>query len=160
MTHVLIIKPSSLGDIVHGLQVAASMKAQRDDIRISWIVRDIFAPLVRSCEVVDRTYVFRRDGGLIGFFRLMREVRQTEFDAVFDMQGLLRTGFMTLRARAKKKVGLTNAREGATVFYEEKVPLPPSGARSHSIKNSFNFAPCSVSNRSCRIRFGFGTPPE
>lgn len=141
MTHVLIIKPSSLGDIVHGLQVAASMKAQRADVRISWIVRDIFAPLVRSCDVVDRTYVFRRDGGLLGFFRLMREVRETEFDYVFDMQGLLRTGFMTLRTRAKKKVGLSDAREGATVFYDTKVPLPATGNRSHSVDKLLQFCP-------------------
>ena len=37
MTELLIIKPSSLGDIVHGLQVATSLKAQRGDLLISWI---------------------------------------------------------------------------------------------------------------------------
>ena len=42
---------------MHGLQVAASLKAQRPELRISWIVRDIFEPLVRICEVVDRVYV-------------------------------------------------------------------------------------------------------
>ena len=51
MTELLIIKPSSLGDIVHGLQVAASLKAQVKDLRISWVVREIFARIMscRSC---------------------------------------------------------------------------------------------------------------
>ena len=43
MIELLIIKPSSLGDIVHALQVATAVKAQRDDVRISWVVREIFA---------------------------------------------------------------------------------------------------------------------
>ena len=141
MTQVLIIKPSSLGDIVHGLQVVTSIKEQQPEARISWIVREIFAPLVRCCEAVDRTYVFRRDNGVLGFFRLMREVRETEFDYVFDMQGLLRTGLMTFRARGKKKVGLADAREGSGVFYDEKVALPPGGLRSHSIEKLLQFCP-------------------
>ncbi|HRI82098.1 MAG TPA: glycosyltransferase family 9 protein, partial [Opitutaceae bacterium] len=133
MTELLIIKPSSLGDIVHGLQVATSLKSQCKDLRISWIVRDIFAPLVRACEAVDQVHVFERAGGAKGFLRLMREVRQTKFDYVFDMQGLLRSGLMTSRARAAKKVGRTDAREMAGMFYDLKVPLPPEGRRSHAL---------------------------
>src|SRR5580692_10594390 len=133
MTELLIIKPSSLGDIVQGLQVATSLKAQRSDLRISWIVREMFAPIVRACEAIDHVYVFDRAGGAKGFLRLMREVRQTKFDYVFDMQGLLRTGLMTKRVRAKHKVGRSDAREWAGLFYTEKVQLPPGGRRSHSM---------------------------
>jgi ADP-heptose:LPS heptosyltransferase len=141
MTNLLIIKPSSLGDIVHGLQVAASLKAQRPDLRISWIVRDIFEPLVRNCELVDRVYVFHRSEGLRGFVMLMREVRQTQFDVVFDMQGLLRTGLMTWRTRARLKVGRSDAREGSTFFYQRKIPLPPEGAQSHALDILLRFCP-------------------
>lgn len=139
MPHVLIIKPSSLGDIVHGLQVVASMKAQRSDLKVSWIVREIFAPIVRACEQVDQTFVFQRHGGLVGFFSLMREVRAQKLDYVFDMQGLLRTGLMTFRANAEKKVGLTDSREGSKFFYDEQVPLPPHGSRSHSLEKLLQF---------------------
>jgi heptosyltransferase I len=140
MTQLLIILPSSLGDIVHGLQVASSIKEQRPEVRISWIVREIFAPLVRSCEAVDHTYVFRRDGGIGGFLRLMREVRQTEFDYVFDMQGLLRTGLMTLRTIAPRKIGRTDSRECSGFFYSERVALPAAGRRSHSLEKLLQFA--------------------
>ena len=141
MINLLIIKPSSLGDIVHGLQVAASLKAQRPELRISWIVRDIFEPMVRTCEVVDRVYVFHRSEGVRGFLKLMREVRQTQFDYVFDMQGLLRTGLMTGLARAGLKVGRVDAREGATLFYKRKVPLPPDGEQSHALDILLGFCP-------------------
>lgn len=139
MPELLIIKPSALRDIVHGLQVAASIKAQRPEWRISWIVRDIFSPLVRSCAAVDRIYVFRRNGGARGFLNLMREVRRTEFDLVLDFQGLLRSGLMTKWSRAKRKVGRTDAREGAGLFYDARVPLPAGGDRSHSLEILLQF---------------------
>jgi ADP-heptose:LPS heptosyltransferase len=141
MTELLIIKPSSLGDIVHGLQVATSLKAQREGLRISWIVRDIFAPIVRACEAVDQVYVFERNAGTKGFLKLMREVRRTKFDYAFDFQGLLRTGLMTSRAHAKKKVGRSDAREWSGMFYNEKVPLPPDGRRSHAVEILLQFCP-------------------
>src|ERR1700722_10605475 len=139
MTELLIIKPSSLGDIVHGLQVAASLKAQLPGLRISWVVREIFAPLVRACGAVDHTYIFERNGGPKGFLKLMREVRRTKFDYVFDMQGLLRTGLMTSRTVAKHKIGRSDAREGSGLFYDEKVPLPPDGSRSHALDTLLQF---------------------
>ncbi len=141
MTELLIIKPSSLGDIVHGLQVAASLKAQCEKLRISWVVREIFAPIVRACEAVDHIYIFERGGGAKAFLKLIREIRKTEFDYVFDFQGLLRTGLMTSRAKAKKKVGRIDAREMAGVFYDEKVPLPPGGKRSHALDVLLQFCP-------------------
>lgn len=141
MIELLIIKPSSLGDIVQALQVATSLKAQRDDLRISWIVRDIFAPLVRACTAVDEAFIFERSGGTKGFLRLMREVRRTKFDYVFDMQGLLRTGLMASRAIAKTKVGRTDAREWSNLFYDQKVALPPGGRRSHAVEILLQFCP-------------------
>jgi heptosyltransferase-1 len=141
MTELLIIKPSSLGDIVHALQVATSLKAQVEKLRISWVVREIFSPIVRACDAVDQVYVFQRAGGAKGFLKLMAEIRKTKFDYVFDMQGLLRTGLMASRANAVKKVGRTDAREWSGMFYDEKVPLPPDGRRSHALDILLQFCP-------------------
>jgi heptosyltransferase-1 len=139
MPEMLIIKPSALRDIVHGLQVAASIKAQRPEWRISWIVRDIFSPLVRSCTAVDQVYVFRRNEGARGFLHLMREVRQKNFDLVLDLQGLLRTGLMTRWTRGRRKAGRADAREGAGIFYSEKIPLPADGRQSHMLEILLQF---------------------
>ncbi|MEO6003973.1 MAG: glycosyltransferase family 9 protein [Opitutus sp.] len=141
MTQVLIIKPSSLADIVHGLQVATSIKAQVGDVRISWIVRDIYAPIVRACAAVDHVYVFQRSGGAKGFLKLVQEVRKTKFDFAFDFQGLMRTGLMTSRVKAETKVGRTDAREMSGMFYDKKVPLPPDGRKSHALDILLQFCP-------------------
>lgn len=142
MRKILIIETQALGDIVHGLQLVTSLKAQIEDLHVSWIVREIFAPLVRACEAVDRVYVFERNGGAKGFLRLMKEVRQTKFDYVFDLQGMLRTGLMTSRVLAKKKVGRSDAREMSGMFYNQRVPLPPEGRRSHGLEIALQF--CTV----------------
>jgi heptosyltransferase-1 len=157
MIQLLIIKPSSLGDIVHGLQVAASLKEQVPDLRISWIVRDIFAPLVKSCEAVDQVFVFRRMAGTKGFFELMRDVRKLKFDWVFDFQGLLRTGLMTWRTLADHKVGRTDAREGARFFYDRQVPLPPGGADRMPWIFSCSLRRFWGRNRNCKEVFDSGT---
>lgn len=141
MTELLIIKPSSLGDIVHALQVATSLKAQCEGLRISWVVREIFAPIVRACAAVDQVYIFERNAGTKGFLRLTKEIRKTNFDYVFDMQGLLRTGLITSRTHAKKKIGRSDAREWSGIFYDVKVPLPPDGRKSHALEILLQFCP-------------------
>jgi ADP-heptose:LPS heptosyltransferase len=57
------------------------------------------------------------------------------------MQGLLRTGLMTSRARARRKVGRSDAREGAGLFYNQQVPLPADGRRSHALDVLLQFCP-------------------
>ncbi len=141
MPEMLIIKPSALRDIVHGLQVAASIKAQKPEWRISWIVRDIFSPIVRACTAVDQVYVFQRHEGPRGFLRTMREVRRREFDVACDFQGLLRTGLMTKWTRARRKVGRSDAREGAGFFYSEKIAPPPAGRAAHALETLLQFCP-------------------
>lgn len=141
MPEMLIIKPSALRDIVHGLQVAASIKAQNPEWRISWIVRDIFSPLVRSCDAIDQVFVFQRHEGVRGFTRMMREVRRREFDVACDFQGLLRTGLMMKWARARRKVGPSDAREGARFLYQEKIAMPPADRGVHALEKLLQFCP-------------------
>ncbi len=141
MRELLIIQPSSLGDIVHGLQVTAALKAQQPGWRVSWIVRDVFAPLVRASTVVDQIYVFRRQGGVVGFVRLMREVRQRQFEAALDFQGLLRSGLMIKWTHAKRKIGRPDAREGASLFYDEIVAAPRGAAVVHPLELVLQFCP-------------------
>lgn len=138
MRQLLVIQPSALGDIVHALQTVAAIKARQSGWRVSWIVRDIFAPLVRASSVVDQVYVFRRHGGVRGFLQLMREVRAQEFDVAMDMQGLLRSALMLQRTRAKRKIGRADAREGATLFYPAKAPPPPHSP-AHPLERLLQF---------------------
>lgn len=133
MKRLLVIKPSSLGDIVHGLQVVQSVVAARPDLHVSWVVRDRFAGLVRAAPFVDDVIIFRRRDGLPGFWRVLREIRSRRFDVVWDMQGLLRSAIMTAAAPAPQKWGRPDAREGAGFFYTGRVARPEGKGPHHAI---------------------------
>jgi lipopolysaccharide heptosyltransferase I len=126
---VLIIKPSSLGDVVHALPVAAALKRQVPDAHLSWLVSDQFAELVRLSAEVDEVLLFRRRewgrGRQLGSLRqLYRQLRRPGYDLVLDLQGLARSGLCTWLARAPRKVGFAAAREGAALAYRECVTIP------------------------------------
>jgi heptosyltransferase I len=141
MKTFLIIKPSSLGDIIHGLLVAQSLREQMPGSAITWVAADQFAPMVQRCPTVDHLLVFERHGGLLGFYRLLRRIRREYYDYVLDFQGLIRSGLMTLGARAGLRIGRTDAREGASLFYQRKTPLPPAGKQSHAVEILLQFLP-------------------
>jgi len=130
---ILIIKPSSLGDIIHGLQFAESLRSEIDNVRINWVSRELFAPLVKTCHTVDHTHVFQRKGSIYNFFKLIHEIRQTHFDWVLDLQGLFRSGILCRFAHADNKAGRSDAREGAGWSYQTRVPLPDAGRNAHAL---------------------------
>jgi heptosyltransferase-1 len=133
MQSLLVIKPSSLGDIVHALQVVQTLARERPECRISWVVRERFAGLVQAAPFVHETIIFRRRDGWAAFLQLLRQLRRRRFDAVWDMQGLLRSGLMTAAAQAPTKWGRTDAREGAGLFYDRRIDLPEGEGPHHAL---------------------------
>lgn len=133
MQSLLVIKPSSLGDIVHALQVVQVLARERPECRITWVVRERFAGLVQAAPFVHEVIIFRRRDGWLAFVQLLRQLRARNFDAVWDMQGLLRSGLMAAAARAPEKWGRRDAREGAGLFYSRRVSLPAGAGPHHAL---------------------------
>jgi ADP-heptose:LPS heptosyltransferase len=141
MPRVLIIKPSSLGDIVHGLQVAQSLRAQWPGVEIDWVAAKAFAPLVQNCTVVNKVLVFDRQGSVPAFTRLIGEIRGEKYDWALDMQGLARSALMLAAAKATRKAGRADAREGARLLYPLKPALPDAGRHAHALDILLQFLP-------------------
>ncbi|MDR1413789.1 MAG: glycosyltransferase family 9 protein [Puniceicoccales bacterium] len=137
---ILIVKPSSLGDIIHGLRVAAEIKNRIPNTTIDWVVRDCFADVVRASSIVDNIFLFHRGGGFRKFVKLLSEIRKSRYGCVLDMQGLARSGVMTYFARARRKIGRSDAREFAWLAYDIKIPLP-EGLFPHAIDILLQFLP-------------------
>jgi heptosyltransferase-1 len=133
---LLILKPSSLGDIVHALQVVQTVAREFPDCRITWIVRDRFAPLVESAPFIHDVIHFHRKEGVRGVLDMLLLLRMREYDVVWDMQGLLRTGLMASAAHAPEKRGRYDSREFAGLF-TRKVGKPSS---SHAIPVLLEFS--------------------
>lgn len=133
MQSLLVIKPSSLGDIVHALQVVQTLARERPECRISWVVRERFAGLVQAAPFVHEVIIFRRRDGWRAFVRLLRQLRARQFDVVWDMQGLLRSGLMTGAVRSPLKWGRADAREGAGFFYNRRIEWPVGEGPHHAV---------------------------
>jgi len=140
---ILVIKASSFGDIVHGLQVMASLQTQSQPRHsITWLVQDRFAGLVEASGIAKEEWIFSRRGGWMGGAKLWSRLRSRRFDLVLDLQGRFRTGFWTWLTRADRKIGRADARQLAGMFYPETAPLPPGGRyRSHAIEILLEYLP-------------------
>lgn len=161
MPRILVIKPSSLGDIIHGLLVAESIRQQMPGAVIDWVARDIFAPLVDACETVDRVHVFHRGAGLGAFGQLLQDLRETPYEWALDLQGLARSGAMAQFSGVPRchRVGRHDAREGSRWACGRWVKLPPGGREAHAVDILREFLPVLGLKNELRGTLRFAPPP-
>lgn len=128
--NILIIKPSSLGDIVLALPSLSALRRGFPDAAISWLVRSEFAPLLKNHP--DLTDIILFDRKFLGkawfnprafgvLLSLIRRLRRSKFDVVIDLQGLFRTASLAWLSGCRKRFGMATAREFASIFYTHKI---------------------------------------
>ncbi|MBV8781652.1 MAG: lipopolysaccharide heptosyltransferase I [Phycisphaerae bacterium] len=127
---ILIIKPSALGDIVHTLPILHLIRERWPEAHIAWLVNPSFAGLIQGNPELNEVISFDRKRygrgwrNPIALWRLLQflwMLRGKRFDLAIDLQGLFRSGFLTRITGAKRRIGFANAREGAPLFYTERV---------------------------------------
>jgi heptosyltransferase I len=148
---ILILKPSSLGDVIQALPVLRLLKLHFPQSEIFWWIDSALAPLLE--EDPDLAGVVRFERKRWGkpqhwpeMLRSIRSLRAQKFDLVIDLQCLLRSAIFAWLARGKFLIGLDEVREGARGFYDLAVPrktfhthavdwylaaLPPLGVPVH-----------------------------
>lgn len=125
---ILLIKPSSLGDVIHALPVVAALHCHWPETELRWLIHPAWRSLVEGHPGVSDTVLFPRDRfrGLSGWVRSiawMRLLRDWKPDLVVDLQGLFRSALFARVSGASRIVGLSDAREGAGLLYHEQVPV-------------------------------------
>ncbi len=121
--HVLIVKPSSFGDVVHTFPALALLqRSVPGPLRLTWVVNDSLAALPALFPGVSRVIAFPRSHLFRGHAgrNFLRELRSEKVDVAIDFQGLLRSGLMAWLSRAPRRIGFRQAREGAGFFYTEE----------------------------------------
>ena len=134
---VLIVKPSSFGDVLHTFPAVALIRSAAPEVtRITWIVNDSFVDVVTLCPGIDRIVPFpRREIRKLSAIRsFLHDLRQEDYDLAIDYQGLLRSGLMVKASRAKEKVGFAHAREGSPFFYTRKLVL--DNLQAHAVEKN------------------------
>jgi heptosyltransferase-1 len=134
MRRILLVKTSSLGDVVHNLPVASDIQHALPGATIDWVVEQSFASIpamhpgvrrVIGCDLRAwrRAWLSRETRSAWRAF--LGELRGEDYDAVVDTQGLLKSAVVTHAARGRR-VGLDwhSSREPLRVFYDEVHRVP------------------------------------
>ncbi len=108
------------------------LKAVYPRANISWVINRELTDLVAGHPCVNEVLPFNRRGGWRDWTRLVSDLRRRRFDLVFDLQGLLRTGVMTMATGAPVRVGLQTAREGSSFTTNCIIPDTSKSAPAHA----------------------------
>ncbi len=131
-SRTLIIKPSSMGDVVQALPVLTALKETHPSAHVSWLVARPFTGILEGHPRLDETLVFDRERFgrftfsltvTTEFLGFLQDLRRRRFTTVIDLQGLLRSGLMALATGAPARVGFREARELAPLFYTAEVGI-------------------------------------
>ncbi len=133
-SNILLIKPSSLGDIVLALPALSALRRSFPEARITWLIRPEFAPLIEGHPHVDELLPFERKRLAKAWYRpdafaaltsLIAQLRRKHFDAVLDLQGLFRTASLSWLSGCNRRFGPIWRKEFAHYFYTTAVPVRP-----------------------------------
>lgn len=133
---VLVLKPSSLGDIVQALPVARLIRLWRPQAEIHWWVRRDFLPLLDGDPDLAQVIPFDRaragrPAGWPELARVVRRLRAERYDWVLDLQSLARSALLGWAAGGGTVVGLADPREGAPALHDVSIPRPTD--RPHAV---------------------------
>jgi heptosyltransferase I len=111
-----------MGDIIHALPAAATLKHNYPGWRVSWAVEPRWMPLLEGNPFVDRLVPISRQG-LEDFRESWRELRAERYDFAVDFQGLIKSALTATFARPKRIYGFHQSQireRAAGLFYSEK----------------------------------------
>jgi heptosyltransferase I len=165
---VLIVRLGSLGDIVHTVPVAAALRAGLPDARLDWLVDDRYAAILDHVPAVQRRVVISparalradrpghaadvRFSGRAGLVGAIRWMRRQQYDAVIDLQGLIKSAVLARASGATRIIGFERAHlreRQARAFYTETV-TPRADLPRHVV----------FKNLSALGAFGLSVPPS
>jgi len=135
---VLIVRLSALGDIVHAVPVLAALRRALPDARVDWLVEEAYAPILALATGLHHRVIVRARnsystgntiafGGMFGYVRAAAYLRAQRYDAVLDLQGLIKSAVWARSAGARRTIGFDRAhlREPAAAACYSETVAPP-----------------------------------
>jgi len=117
MKRILIVKVTSLGDLVHGQPVVADLHRAFPGVKIDWAADASFADVPRWNAGIDRVlcaplrgFKKNRSGAeLKAIFTSISELRREKYDIVLDLQGVYKSAIISFLARSRRRLGYRSA---------------------------------------------------
>jgi heptosyltransferase-1 len=145
---ILIVRLGAMGDMIHSLPGAASLKHSFPRARVSWVVEPRWVPLLEGNGLVDRIVVFRRNEPG-SWRRTTDELRAEPYDLAIDFQGLTKSALIAHLARPERIAGFgsgvvrerpagffysTRVRSGAVHVVDQALDLAAGAGASHLVR--------------------------
>jgi heptosyltransferase-1 len=154
-SRILIVKPSSLGDVVHTLPVVHALKRHRPSCYIGWIVQKSLAAILEGDSAIDEIIPISipstsdplaARGALaraaVATLRtlnqLHRRFRNNRFDLVLDLHASFRSGLMGTANPKGARIGFSDAKELNTLFQHRTIS--PDPGKPHAVDRNLLFA--------------------
>jgi heptosyltransferase I len=127
--NILILKPSSLGDVIQALPVLRLLRLQFPKSEIYWWIDSNLSSLLGNDPDLTGIFPFHRKrwSSPLHWNEMLRSIfdmRRKKFDWIIDLQGLARSGTFAWLANGDFTIGVGDSREGAPGFYDMAVPRP------------------------------------
>ena len=119
---ILVIKPSSFGDIIQANPTLTALKRAYPDAAFHWLVFDSWAGILSLFPDIDAPVIWERKRGIRGYAEIILRLRKERYDIALDLQGLLRTTLLASLSGARKKLGAPGLKECGGLFIKEAFP--------------------------------------
>ncbi len=147
---ILIIRLSALGDTIHTLPLAYSLKKQYPNLKLDWIVEDKAAKFIVNNPLLDNVYVLEKKkwknltffAKLNEFFKIIKKIRLEKYDVVIDTQQLFKSSIIMGFSKGKRKIALDYGRELSSIFANEiiKTGRKQFDTNFHVVKRNLEIA--------------------
>ncbi|HXE74955.1 MAG TPA: lipopolysaccharide heptosyltransferase I [Candidatus Xenobia bacterium] len=165
---LLILRLSSLGDILHTLPAAATLRASFPQARLDWVVEDRWKDLLELNPDVTNvipvsTKAWRAALNQSGTWREVRRavaaLRDARYDAALDFQGLMKSALLARLSGARQRIGFDAdaAKESAAAMFYTLHVRPPAGA--HVVEMNLALARAAGAEKQV-VKFPLLTRPE
>ena len=136
-SRILIVRLSSIGDVLHTTTVVHNLRRLAPDAEITWLASPPASTLLETNPDIDRLLVFDRRpideaGAHLRLRTCWRELKKARallapytFDIALDLQGLFLTGLLTRLSKAPRRIGIHERHEGNPLFMTEMAPDIP-----------------------------------
>ena len=137
---ILIVKLSSIGDVVHSLPTLKALRDAYPQAYIAWVVEEKSKDIITDNPLLDEVIIFEKERwkkelfktkgtkeSLKDVYNFAKTLREKKFDAAIDLQGLLRSSLIAYFSGAKIRVGYRDSGEMSHIFYNLKVDSNESG---------------------------------
>jgi heptosyltransferase I len=152
LSNILIIRLSSLGDVLMTIPAVRGIRDQFPDAHISWLVEGPVGEFLKCQEFIDEVIIFPRSDTMKGLKKgnipragktlgpFLRSVRNRKYDLVVDFHGIAKSALFSMMARGTKKIGFGDmfAKEKSHLFYHNRIN--GSDKRMHKVDRNMLLA--------------------